>query len=33
LERLAVLIGMPVTAGVKYLASRWIRERPLKLTL
>jgi prolyl 4-hydroxylase len=32
-DPLAVHIGMPVTAGIKYLASRWIRERPLKLTL
>lgn len=28
----SVHIGMPVTSGTKFLASRWIRDRPLDLT-
>lgn len=32
-DPLAIHIGMPVTGGTKFLASRWLREAPLKLTL
>lgn len=28
IERQTLHAGMPVTEGVKYLATKWLRERP-----